>query len=359
MIYTWAIPQLKNVNGNVLDSSAQIERFITEVREKTVNPRKVSTSLEEMNTSEESDQISFTERNVITGGPQKTGVMDDPKPGRLTDGVGENVESPESQAERVIKEAELAKARLYEVPGKLDFMLSTAQIDEDYQMIDAHLDDANKSKIQCFEYIDFSKLLAKNHNRNDDQRLEIINRNGMMFLTLAAEKDTVQISSYPRWEQVFCIYSNVITSRFPTKSTELLQYGHSIHSAAMAYQWDNVYTYNREFRHHISCHLTCSWGIILQQAWTMILKDRLKYDSVFQRGQGQYVQNNKSKNEPCHRFNKGRCTYGLSCKFDHRCLVKKCGKFSHGAHICRLRLVEQQQSGNNAEKGDDSESTKK
>ena len=29
--------------------------------------------------------------------------------------------------------------------------------------------------------------------------------------------------------------------------------------------------------------------------------------------------------------------YGSSCKFDHRCSVKKCSKFGHRAHICRMR----------------------
>ena len=30
---------------------------------------------------------------------------------------------------------------------------------------------------------------------------------------------------------------------------------------------------------------------------------------------------------------KGLCTAGHGCKYDHRCL--ECGKFGHGAHICR------------------------
>ena len=49
---------------------------------------------------------------------------------------------------------------------------------------------------------------------------------------------------------------------------------------------------------------------------------------------------NKKDKEPCRRFNKGKCTFGLACKFDHHCSVKKCGKFRHGAHICRLRASE-------------------
>ena len=46
---------------------------------------------------------------------------------------------------------------------------------------------------------------------------------------------------------------------------------------------------------------------------------------------------NKGRKELCKRFNKGRCSYGLACIFDHRCSVPKCRKFGHGAHMCRLR----------------------
>ena len=52
-------------------------------------------------------------------------------------------------------------------------MLSTVQMDEDYQMIDAHVEESLKRKIQCFEYIDLAKLMTKNKaNGEDDQHLE-------------------------------------------------------------------------------------------------------------------------------------------------------------------------------------------
>ena len=154
----------------------------------------------------------------------------------------------------------------------------------------------------------------------------------MTFLSPVSDKESMQISTFGMWEQAFRVYANIVTSKFPSKSTELIQYSHTIHSASTAYVWGKVYQYDKEFRHHISKFPTRAWNVILQQAWTMLLKDRLKSDT-----QGQKSNPNRKKNEPCHRFNKGRCSFGLSCRYEHRCSVPKCGKFGHGAHQCRLR----------------------
>ena len=81
------------------------------------------------------------------------------------------------------------------------------------------------------------------------------------------------------------MYSNILTAKFPSKASELLQYNHVIHTASVTYHWENVYAYDREFRQHISRHPARSWVVILQQAWTMLLKDRLCSDNhFFQKG---------------------------------------------------------------------------
>ena len=157
------------------------------------------------------------------------------------------------------------------------------------------------------------------------------------------------ISSYGKWEQAFRVYSNVLTSKYPAKSPELLQYNHTIHNASMAYTWENVYSYDKEFRHHIAKHPYRSWSIILQQAWTMILKDRIikPNNNFFQKGNNHRSNggnHNGNKKEICKRFNKGKCHMGLSCKYKHRCEVQRCGKFGHGAHICRLRTQGEENS---------------
>ena len=85
------------------------------------------------------------------------------------------------------------------------------------------------------------------------------------------------INSLSRWEQAFCIFSNIHVRAFPHRSTELIEYNHVIHTIAGMYVWDNVYNYNKEFRIHLAKHPSHSWSVILQQAWSMKLKDHINY----------------------------------------------------------------------------------
>ena len=69
-----------------------------------------------------------------------------------------------------------------------------------------------------------------------------------------------------------------------------------------------------------------SWSVILQQAWNLRLRDRHQ-----EQANKNYHKGGKRKDH-CWRFNRGRCTYGDRCKFDHRCAI--CRKHGHGAHNC-------------------------
>ena len=63
----------------------------------------------------------------------------------------------------------------------------------------------------------------------------------------------------------------------------------------------------------------------------MRLKDRINHDRNY--GRNNADQKNKLRRDNCWKFNMGKCTYGLSCKYEHRCAL--CLKFGHGAHNCR------------------------
>ena len=113
----------------------------------------------------------------------------------------------------------------------------------------------------------------------------------------------------------------------PERAAELMEYSHVIHDAAMTFTWLNIYRYDKDFRIHMSHHNDRSWAKILTKAYQFRLKDRL---TVMRHEMNDNTGNKKC--EICHKFNKGKCTYGLRCKYDHRCLI--CNKWGHGAHSC-------------------------
>ena len=129
---------------------------------------------------------------------------------------------------------------------------------------------------------------------------------------------------------------------YPHKSSELIQYNHVIHSISLTYVWDNVYGYDKEFRLHLSKHPNRNWAVILQQAWSMKLRDRIprtdgghKFVNHSGNNNG-YVNNDKGSfksSDPCKLFNKGHCKFGKGCKFEHKCSY--CGKFGHPVLNCR------------------------
>ena len=82
----------------------------------------------------------------------------------------------------------------------------------------------------------------------DHQQIEMVNRGGLSYWIPISDRDNVSISSYSKLEQAFKVFSNIYTEYFPSRSSELIQYNHIIHTAAQTFAWDNVYRYDHEFR---------------------------------------------------------------------------------------------------------------
>ena len=141
-------------------------------------------------------------------------------------------------------------------------MQHSAMVDEQYMAIGSNIDQALQEKIVKGEYVDFVRLLARDKPQYDDNRLEIVNKGGCTYFVLALE-------SFYKWEEVFRTYSNLYLRGHPHKTAELIQYNHIIFTASMSYVWENVYTYDKEFRSHLAVFPDYSWAIILQQAWSM------------------------------------------------------------------------------------------
>ena len=162
--------------------NTQIENFISNIR------RKESSSSDEFLDTSDKAVKSNTCIDFIVGpepafGPDNSHVQ----PCKLTS---------EEEANRIIKETEQHKAVTHSVPGKsgklvddqLSVMpkISVSAMDQNYQMVDSHVDESTRKKIIAFEYVDFSKLINKMKPTKEDdsgQRLEIVNHNGMSYPT--------------------------------------------------------------------------------------------------------------------------------------------------------------------------------
>ena len=252
----------------------------------------------------------------------------------------------QDRAEQIVREAERAKANIYDVPGRKyltnNFSKSVVYsmlFDDDYQAVEAHIDQGTIQKIQNGEYVNFAKLLPRDRRDGDlDEKLELVNRGGSVGFVPVNEREKKRISSIISWNTAFRVFSKIYTERFPERATELVEYSHNIHSLAETFVWNNVYRYDREFRYHMERHPDCNWGVVLQRAWTLYLRDKLQYSNVNDQRQNKVFDNNtqksvKKNNKICYKYNGGKCTYGFNCRFQHNCGV--CNKFGHGVHICR------------------------
>ena len=252
-------------------------------------------------------------------------------------------------AKAKLRETEAAKEATYQVPGELrkwgigpefNFDLSrdyvhSAMVDEDYLLVSAHVDESTQRKIANQEFIDFSKLIPRDRILVEEEScLELVNKGGRTFLVPAtASTDATAITNFSRWEQSFRVFATIYTNYFPNRASELLQYNHLIHTASLSFSWENVYAYDKDFRIHMSRYPNRSWGIILQQAWSVRLKDKINHNNGKNSGGSGSGLSGRPRKDICYRFNSGKCSYGQNCKFEHRCLI--CNKYGHGAWNCR------------------------
>ena len=168
----------------------------------------------------------------------------------------------EEKANRLVREAEQAKIQLYEVSGRPNenIMITTEKkeqphstVDDDYLMVAAHVDLNTQNKIATGEYIDFTKLVPRDHIIvEEDQRLQMVSKDGQTYLVPAGKEQS--IFSFNKWEQAFRVFANIYLRYNSQRAPELIEYNQVIHSAMIAFPWDNVYTYDRDFRMHMAHH---------------------------------------------------------------------------------------------------------
>ena len=78
--------------------------------------------------------------------------------------------------------------------------------DDQFFYLGTHVDKSTKDKIMKGEVdIDFAKLISKKKQKDED-KLDIISREGKSNFLPTAERDMPVINCYEKWEQAFCIF---------------------------------------------------------------------------------------------------------------------------------------------------------
>ena len=231
--------------------------------------------------------------------------------------------------------------KIYGTPGKQPIIniqnefVHSVMVDETFAMVASHIDESLVAKIENGEYIDFAKLLPRDRIRPDEEtEMKMIMKAGRTYYVPVNEGSA--ITGFNKWELAFRIFSNIYTKAHPGRASELIQYNHIIHMASLRYVWENVYAYDKDFRTHLSRHPGRSWGIILQQSWTLRLQDKIRFSDFHERfgnNKGRTNSSHHGGNEVCRKFNRGKCNFGSACKYDHRCSY--CYKFGHPSLSCR------------------------
>ena len=222
--------------------------------------------------------------------------------------------------------------------------------DDDFFHLTCHVDKALKSKIERGEFIDLDRLLPKGNGPLTEENrtaMQWVQSDQGMFLVPARKQN--RINGFRRWEQAFRIYATIYCSENPQRSREVWQYISVINTAANAFVWDNVYSYDIVFRQLMEFNPARSWSVTYNQMWNLSMKEPLTKNNFrspqinnLNQGFGTETPNNKSfrkfggrkiKADYCWNFNRGvKCKYGNKCKYHERCSY--CDSTAHGIYFC-------------------------
>ena len=152
--------------------------------------------------------------------------------------------------------------------------------------------------------------------------MQLINKDGVSYFVPTVDRET-RIDSIKNGNKPSESIQPYIAN--PSRAGAILQYVDIIHRAAAIFNWDNVAKYDYVFRQLMAAKPHRSWAKVYTQMWNLTLNEPIK---KFNEGNGGNYSsssssngknNQKKKDSYCWKFNKNTCTYGKSCRFEHKC----------------------------------------
>ena len=263
----------------------------------------------------------------------------------------DQIRDARNAADNAILEAERFKARIQQPNRGMEFynspkckhdelraMRYLENDDDEFFHTTCHIDEILKEKIEKGKFVELDKLLQKGilHNK-EESRMQLINKNGSTYFVPTIDRDC-KIDGIKKWEQAFRAYTTIYCKANPHRSGEILQYIDIIHRAAAIFNWDNVAKYDYVFRQLMAAKPHRSWAKVYTQMWNITLNEPIKKfneNGNYSQNNSQRSNNGKRKDNFCWKYNKNSCSYGKTCKFDHKCSY--CGVAGHPVTNCHKK----------------------
>ena len=205
--------------------------------------------------------------------------------GEQPGGSGEKPEdliaTAKESANLAIIQAEKFKAKLNNPTGEyinvVDSIQSQVRDDDEFVHISSHIDQSIKERIRRGEFVELEKLLKRNRSTGldhpeRDMTLDVVTREGHTYLTPKPSEKQGSISSVRKWEQAFRVYASIYSEANPMRAQEIWQYVEIINRAASKYTWENVSSYDYQFRRWMGINPRRSWAKTLTQIWNLEFK---------------------------------------------------------------------------------------
>ena len=226
-----------------------------------------------------------------------------------------------------------------------------------------------RDKIIRGDFVDFSLLIEKGREDNNtnsgvwDGKALSLNDEG--FMVFKEVKSTPKVSSVHSWTSAFLIFSAIYLQAHPTRSQEILKYGHMIRTAASRFGSWGWRDYDIQFRMRMQAHPERSWATIDAELWALYVavpaQPRISQFPVSNQFRNQRPSQHQSSassfysshrggpasglsqrggfaqglnpNKPCYDYNRGTGCKRSFCKYRHFCMF--CRFEGHGATTCK------------------------
>lgn len=263
-------------------------------------------------------------------------------------------EAAQELADDMIKQAELQKAELAKPPGEQINFHPNYDNDQSGDNLDgsldylhnsgsAHVDILTRAKIKADLYIELHKLLPRDFDLIDeDENLCLTNRDGKTYHVPPLEREGNNVNSFKKWQIAFKVFMAVYIEEHPDrvkKPLEFIQYMQMIEEMTTTWIWENVYKYDKKHRRMMQQFPRRHWHVPYQSAKGVLKTTHAMNINVGNSKNRKSTSSGRGKKDICRNFNRGKCSYGASCRYDHKCAT--CGRFGHNALQCRQKEVKE------------------